>query len=279
MAIDFTNTLNLLACKDADERRSAMEEALHRARLPYTVQDEPPNKKKLRFAKNFLVKIGDKDLPCVLFCAHYDAMQGSFGANDNAAAVSVLLRLAQSLQESGATAEFAFFDAEESGRAGSKLYVKELLKGSVNAVINLDLCGYGDTIALLDKGHNKKRALQQYCNKEILAKHNAQSVKYLPESDDVSFRNAQIPYTSIAVVPRWDIQYLNALSTYGGAFFGARTPEFDMIMGQLEVVSTMHGGYRDTIESIQPSAMQQIYDFLLDAFTEEPKAKHKWFAK
>lgn len=273
---DFTKTLALLACKDADARRSAMESALQLAGLTYTVQCEAESSKKLRPAQNFLVKTGDAAQPCILFCAHYDAQPGSLGANDNAAAVCILLALARTLAAEGTTAEFAFFDAEESGRDGSRLYVRELDKSSVTGVVNLDLCGYGDTIVILDKGHAKKRALQPFCSKEMMQKHTAQLVKYLPESDDASFRGTQLPSMSLAIVPRWDIQYLNALSTYGGGFLG-RPPEFEMMIGQMEVTTTMHGGFRDTLESVQPEAMQRVYEYLLEAsclMAKQPQKRH-----
>ncbi|MEG0897600.1 MAG: M28 family peptidase [Ruthenibacterium sp.] len=279
MAVDFTKMLTLLACKDADARRAAMEEALRLSALQYTVQTDAENTKMLHPAQNFLVKIGDAAQPCLLFCAHYDALPGSLGANDNAAAVCILLALARTLSARGQTAEFAFFDAEESGRGGSKLYVRELAKGSVTGVINLDLCGYGDTLVILDKGHAKKKALRPFCGKDILQKHTAQLVKYLPESDDASFRGTQLPSMSLAIVPRWDIQYLNALSTYGGGFLG-RPPEFEMMIGQMEVTTTMHGSFRDTLEAVQPDAMQRVYNYLLDACTaEEPAHTRSLFSR
>lgn len=267
--MEFLTQLPLLACKDADARRSAMMHALETARLPYTVQRAQPDEKRLRTAENYLVKIGEADAPCVLFCAHYDAYPGSFGANDNAAAVCILLDLAHTLQGQGATAEFAFFDAEEEKRAGSRLYMQQLEKGSVTAVVNLDLCGYGDTIVLFDKGCAAKPAMRPFCSKAIQKAHGAQLVKYLPESDDASFRASRIPTLSVAIVPRWDVQYLNALSTYGGGLIG-QPPEFEMMMSQMEVSTTMHGGFRDTPEHVQPKAMQRIYDYLLDAFHTEP---------
>ena len=59
-----------------------------------------------------------------------------------------------------------------------------------------------------------------------------------------SFGSSRIPALSLCAIPRWDIQYLKAMATYGDGFLG-RPPEFDMMMGQMEVSTTMHGGYRD----------------------------------
>ena len=54
-----------------------------------------------------------------------------------------------------------------------------------------------------------------------------------------------------------------ALASYGEGLLG-RPPEFEMILGQMEVISTMHGGYRDTPEWISSDTMNQIYHYLLD---------------
>lgn len=274
--MEMQTLLNQLAQKDADARRAAMKQALEDARLPYTVQRAEPDPKRLRTAENYLVKTGSAAQPCVLFCAHYDAVPGSFGANDNAAAVCILLHLAQTLQLRGITAEFAFFDAEEDNRAGSRFYVQQLEKGSVTAVVNLDLCGYGDMLVLYDKGCAKKAALRPFCAKAMLEKHGGQLVKFLPESDDASFRGTRIPTLSIAVAPRWDLQYLNALSTYSNGFLG-KPPEFDMLISEMEVSSTMHGGFRDTPDCIQPEAMQRVYGYLLDVCVSPvPTERSRW---
>ena len=271
--------LSLLAQTDSERRRAAMEEILRASKLPYTIQKGQPDPKKITVAQNFLVKLGAQEQPCVLFCAHYDAAYGSVGANDNAAAVCVLIQLARTLYEQGITAEFAFFDGEENGRAGSRLYVREMDRQTVTAVVNADLCGYGDTIAILDKSGAKKTVLSAFYEKELLKKHSVQFVKYLPESDDASFRGLQLPVFNLAVVPRWDIQFLNTLATYGGGLIG-RPPEFDMILQQMEVTTTIHGGFRDTLQNIQPQAMQLVYDYLLEAILAQcVQKKRKWFLK
>lgn len=273
--MNWLQAVQRLAQKDADARRAALEALLQEARLTYTVQTGKPDAKKLTEAKNYLVKLGEAVAPCLLFCAHYDAAPGSFGANDNAAAVCVLLALARTLAQRGETVEFAFFDGEETGRAGSRVYVRELARETVTGVVNVDLCGYGDTVVLLGNSRTQKPPLARFLRKTLLAAHGAQRVKYLPDSDDVSFRTAQLPVLSAAVVPRWDVSYLDTLATYGGGLLG-RPPEFEMITGQMEVSTTMHGGFRDTPEHVQPEAMQRMYDYLLAAFDAPAQEKRGW---
>lgn len=264
--------LEALIIKDPDERRQALADVLHAEGLCYTTQSEEPSIKYPRGVVNYLLE-PDTDTPSLLFCAHYDAVPGSFGANDNAAAICILIKLAKELKERHIPARFAFFDGEETGNSGSKLYAVNADRDTVTGVINLDLCGYGDTIAIYGKGNEKKTALAPFCGKSFLKKHNGQLVKYLPPSDDTSFSQSGIPALSLAVVPAWDIKFLKALASYGGNLFGHTTPEFDMIVHQMEITSTIHGGHRDAPEWIDSKAMKQVYDYLLEGILKPPAVK------
>ncbi|MFR8971405.1 MAG: hypothetical protein ACLVHY_12060, partial [Gemmiger sp.] len=97
-------------------------------------------------------------------------------------------------------------------------------------------------------------------------------VKYMPEGDNVCFTTRRQPVVSIAVMPRWDTKYLTAMAAQGMGLLG-RSPEFKMMLGEMEVASTMHGGFRDAIKWVQPEAMQMLYDYLLDAMITPPPAK------
>lgn len=94
----------------------------------------------------------------------------------------------------------------------------------------------------------------------------------MPEGDNVCFTTRRQPVVSIAVMPRWDTKYLTAMAAQGHGLLG-RSPEFKMMLGEMEVASTMHGGFRDAIKWVQPEAMQMLYDYLLDAMTTPPPAK------
>ena len=270
--------LSSLITKDPDIRRQALAGILEAEKLPYSVQSAEPSHKAPRGVVNYLLN-ADIAAASLLFCAHYDAVPGSFGANDNAAAVCILLQLASELAERNIPARFAFFDGEESGNTGSKLYVSETSRDKLTGVINLDLCGYGDTIAVYGSGNERKAALAPFCEKGFLKQHNGQLVKYLPPGDNSSFSRIGIPALSIAVVPAWDIRFLKALASYGGNLFGHTTPEFDMIIQQMEVTSTIHGGPRDTPEWIDEKAMQQVHDYLLEGISKPRKAGFSLFQR
>lgn len=266
------NHFDTLLHKDPDMRRQALADVLRAEGLSFTLQSEESSARAPRGIVNYLLNADTKD-PALLFCAHYDAVPGSCGANDNAAAVCILLKLAKELKKRGLPAHFAFFDGEESGNTGSSLYVSEVTPDTLSGVINLDLCGYGDTLAICGKGNERKPALAPFCEKNFLKTHHGQLVKYLPPSDDASFSQKNIPSLSIAIVPAWDIQFLKALASYGGNLFGHTTPEFDMIVHQMEITSTIHGGHRDAPEWIDERAMRQVYDYLLEGLIHPPAVK------
>ena len=277
--MEMKRHLETLAQKDPDLRRQALADVLDAEGLSYCLQEDGPNFKNPRGTVNYILDPW-QDAPSLLFCAHYDAVPGSFGANDNAAALCILIDLAKDLKEKGHPARFAFFDGEETGCSGSRLYVSCLdsqdhRRQDLTGVVNLDVCGFGDTIAICGKGNENKPVFRPFCQKLLLDRYNAQVLKYLPKSDEASFAGSRIPALSLCAIPRWDIQYLKAMATYGDGFLG-RPPEFDMVMGQMEVSTTMHGGYRDNPQYVEEDAMMQVYGYLLEGVTAPPAAKKRF---
>lgn len=266
--------LKHLAQKDPENRQKALLDVLIQEGLEFSLQEQEPSIQNPRGIRNYLLTPWRPE-PSLLFCAHYDAVPGTFGANDNAAAVCILIQLAQTLKKEHIPARFAFFDGEEAGNMGSKFYVSSLDRTSLTGVINLDVCGYGDTIAICGKGHEKKPVMRPFCQKKLLESYRGQLLKYLPKSDDSSFRGLHLPVLSLAAVPLWDIQYLKTLASYGEGLLG-RPPEFEMILGQMEVISTMHGGYRDTPERVSSDTMNQIYHYLLDGMHSPPVSSKRF---
>ena len=278
--MEMKRHLETLAQKDPDLRRQALADVLDAEGLSYCLQEDGPNFKNPRGTVNYILDPW-QDAPSLLFCAHYDAVPGSFGANDNAAALCILIDLAKDLKEKGHPARFAFFDGEETGCSGSRLYVSCLdsqdhRRQDLTGVVNLDVCGFGDTIAICGKGNENKPVCRPFCQKLLLDRYNAQVLKYLPKSGEASFAGSRIPALSLCAIPRWDIQYLKAMATYGDGFLG-RPPEFDMMMGQMEVSTTMHGGYRDHPDYVESEAMSQIYGYLSEAVAAPPAGRKKLF--
>jgi hypothetical protein len=89
----------------------------------------------------------------LLLIAHHDAVPGSPGANDNAAAVGILLTLLERLVASRPATlrvRLLFTAAEERGYLGAREYVRGATLTELAGVLSLELCGIGDSIAVWD---------------------------------------------------------------------------------------------------------------------------------
>lgn len=90
----------------------------------------------------------DKKRPPILIGAHYDAVPGSPGADDNATGVAVLLELARSLFQEPANypVRLVAFDMEEYGLLGSTHYAAALRQQQqpLRLMISLEMLGYRD---------------------------------------------------------------------------------------------------------------------------------------
>jgi hypothetical protein len=102
--------------------------------------------------ENFAVELGGGDR-VLLVAAHHDAVPGSPGANDNAAAVGVLLSLIERLAAAPPAKQrvrFLFTAAEERAYLGARHYAREASVGELAGVLSLELCGIGDSVVIWD---------------------------------------------------------------------------------------------------------------------------------
>ncbi len=89
----------------------------------------------------------------IVIGAHYDCVEQTFGTDDNASGVGVLLELASiySTKESPYTLRFILFSAEEPGCLGSQYYVENLSqeeRDRIACMINIDSIAAGDNMYL-----------------------------------------------------------------------------------------------------------------------------------
>ena len=85
----------------------------------------------------------------VIIGAHYDTVEDTQGANDNASGVSALMAVAARVRDGAYPFEIRFilFGAEEIGLFGSRHYAQEMSAGEIAdtvAMLNLDVVGSGD---------------------------------------------------------------------------------------------------------------------------------------
>jgi len=139
----------LLEGRSNAERQSAVARYLTARGIPFSVH---------RFAssegagENFAVDLGSGDRT-LLLAAHHDAVDASPGANDNAAAVGILLALIERLAAAPPTTlrlRLLFTAAEERGFLGARHYARDVEVGPIAGVLSLELCGIGDSIVIWD---------------------------------------------------------------------------------------------------------------------------------
>lgn len=97
-------------------------------------------------------RVGSDPSRVVLVAAHYDAVSGTRGADDNATGVVGVLGAARALAAlpTSATLRFVTFAFEEEGMIGSDAYVSSLdgeARGRIVGVFNLEMIGYTDGAA------------------------------------------------------------------------------------------------------------------------------------
>jgi Peptidase family M28 len=146
------DTVGLLAGRSNRERGELTEAILHAGGLPV---DRRPYRTVEGAGVNLFVDFGPGGPgPSTLVLAgHHDAVPGSPGANDNAAAVGILRALGARLLADPPRrlrVRLGFFGGEERAMLGSRVYVRRADLGGLVGVVSLELCGIGDSLALWD---------------------------------------------------------------------------------------------------------------------------------
>jgi Peptidase family M28 len=139
----------LLEGRSNDERQAAVASYLTARGVPFA---RHPFQSSEGSGENFTVELGS-GRRVLLLIAHHDAVPGSPGANDNAAAVGILLTLLERLAVSvppGLRVRLLFTAAEERGYLGARKYARGANLAELAGVLSLELCGIGDTLAIWD---------------------------------------------------------------------------------------------------------------------------------
>lgn len=245
-------------------RLAALQEILTERKIPFEAQTFDGGKKdKPEKGTNLSVAFGSGPREIVVG-AHYDAAalkDGtlSHGMVDNGASVIALVRLAEALREKKLRhpVRILFFDQEEIGLLGSKAYVAGRKPGDVAAVVNLDIAGYGDTVAY-GAGKEETSAPVVQALERVCAEQRLDCVRFpqFPPSDDRSFEAAGLPNVSLAFLPRVETHQLWLLLN-GGPESGLResfTPP---------IVRTIHTP-EDRIEKVEPATLDLAVKTVLD---------------
>ena len=214
---------------------------------------------------NIVVSLNPSDKRLVVG-AHWDADEGSSGANDNASGCSVLLHVIEAVLSASSFAksvDFVFFGEEEKGGVGATRYIEAVGKESIFAMVNADVCGFGDHTLLSDKGNLGNPLFGGLMDQALLQKHKVQLPGFMPQGDDCIFEWSEIPSVSICTA-----EY-NALTVFAeiGRKIAAEqeiTEQDQAALMGLDVVKTMHGGEFDDISYLSSEAVKMVADYLSD---------------
>ncbi|MBI4304509.1 MAG: M28 family peptidase [Chloroflexi bacterium] len=204
----------LLEIKQGIERRDALKVLLQCQKCAYTAESFSIFGQK---GVNYLVVFGEGQRE-ILAAAHYDAVPGSPGANDNASSVTVLLDLWRRLKRHQLKnkVKIIFFDGEEAsfriGCLGSWAYVRKHGVSNIIGMYNLELCGQGDTIAIwpVKFHHNSTLNILEDVLKEKSIPYGRVNIfRYLFSSDHLHFRRRGLEEAfGISAVPSQDAEAL-----------------------------------------------------------------------
>lgn len=236
--------------------------AAREAALPRYLQYRGIAFSRHRFARpegrgdTFAVDLGEGPRVLVV-CAHHDAVPGSPGANDNAAAVGLLLHLLPRLSvPHGLRVRLLFTAAEELGYLGARAYVRETPLAGIIGALSLELCGIGDSLALWDVEAETdllRRATGALGGLGLRRDEGYHVVGRIPVfgSDHRAFAAAGIPAYGLSVVPVREADGLRrfVLSPVRGALMHLvrRPPPFD----------TYHTS-RDASSTLDPRALELV---------------------
>lgn len=246
--------MNRIAIKENDKRRQVLVDILKEMNCPFTIQCEKIND---TWIENIIVS-SNKGLPKIILGAHYDAVDCSTGANDNGLGVCILLKMVEEYLKNPPSMplEIIFFDGEELGCLGSKAYLNSVHNEDILAMINLDICGVGDTI-VVGPAKNLEDSLLGKVLDEVkkLGNHKVEILKQLPSGDDRSFESKGIPNISVCMLDQRDIPTIEEVLAL---------KKGEKIKNYPAILETMHNGPRDSIDVIDEKALEVLFNWTRD---------------
>ncbi|OGL07763.1 MAG: hypothetical protein A3I14_07515 [Candidatus Rokubacteria bacterium RIFCSPLOWO2_02_FULL_73_56] len=242
----------LLAGRSNAEREAAVRGWLEARGVPVT---------RHRFAlpegagENLAVELGAGERVLVL-CAHHDAVPGSPGANDNAAAVGVLLDLLArpgAALPPGLRVRLLFTACEELDYLGARAYVRDVGVAGLEGVLSLELCGIGDSLVVWDAVEESPFLARVRAALEGLglrADAGYHVVGRIPRfgSDHRAFAAAGVPAYGLTLVPAASAGALRRF------VFQPRRAALRFLLRRPAPFHTYHTP-RDRVETLEPAAL------------------------
>ena len=253
------NNVKLISNKNINKRRYALMEILDKNNIEYTLTNRNIGE---NYVKNIIVNFNNNSDKKIVIGAHYDNLYGSLGANDNATGVAILIEIVKYIKENGINKniDIVFFDREEYADRGSEQYIKEVGKENIQAMINIDTCGFGDTIIIGTETNLEKMYSLNIMNQSLLNKKYIQTIKLNPGSDDRSFEEENIPNIHIQVVPQDDLKIITKIIEC--ELNELELPE-ELLNSRPKFMETIHNGKNDNLEIVNESSMILVLDLLI----------------
>ena len=206
--------------------------------------------------------------PLIVLGAHLDAVSLSGGGHshgmlDNGAGVVVIARVAEALRARRLRhrIQVVFFDMEENGLLGSAFFAKSVDRATVNAMVNVDIAGYGDTIMSGPTTATGSARLHQALARVCTARdYTCLRFAAFPGSDDRSFQTAGIPSISMAVLPQLQAHQVWLLLNGG--------KEAGLAAGFTPAILRSIHSAEDTADKLTGEGMTLIYNAVLGLMLE-----------
>jgi aminopeptidase YwaD len=219
--------------------------------------------------ENFIVDVGSGERVVVLI-AHHDAVPGSPGANDNAAAVGILLHLLGRLVRtppSTVKVRFLFPAAEELGYLGARTYVNVTSLAGIVGVLSLELCGRGDTLVVWDGAGETDFLRRLGTAFEQVGRRREESyyiVGRIPVfgSDHRAFSAAGVPAYGLTTVPAREAEGLRrfVLSGHAGVLrnLAQRPVPFDTYHSSRDTFATLEADACDAVVTALEALIAEV---------------------
>lgn len=243
--MDIKTTLEYISVQNK-YRQTRITDILEQNHIAYNLETTNPN-----IYTNIIIQNNEFVNPNmkILISAHYDAVKNSNGANDNGAAVAMLLKLAEHIQthKTHCPIDIALFDREESGFIGSNAYVnknKALSYQQPIFFINCDVIGCGDGIVMVK--HDRTTSYptaSSVLSTDFIKKYNITEYNRFPPSDAYNLsRNAKWNGIEFSVFPQKDIDNHTSI----------------------EIFNYMHNAKYDNISFINYDMIYKLYQAIIE---------------
>lgn len=248
-------TLQSICYMNTQSRLQKILEIAKTEKIPCNIQQN-------KNATNVILFPNNRNIPNILFTAHYDIIFGSCGANDNGSSVAILFELARWLKNRQHNIVIAFLDREESGGYGCEMYFNNC---KTDLMVNLDVCGCGDKIVMCDETrltNNFTNAFRASINDNIVMSDN------MPYCDGRHAERMGNDVWHISVFPEKDAKKMGniKMSDEDKAKMRLHTTGYNVLsnyripMG-LEIFKYMHNGKKDDIKYINYDIMRDVLEF------------------